>query len=159
MVNPKNQPRLMNRGFVIAYVVSWSRHFSSKFSTFCSEGSGNLKAGFRTRTVDPPNAKWITGWWFGTAIFGHFPISIGLMSSSQLTKSIIFQRGFSPTTNQDGSVLFMWMTCTLPFSGAPSGFVQPVHYQGHAAGTLRIGSDEARFTVLTASDHLAIFYR
>ena len=38
----------------------------------------------------------MTGWWFGT--FGLFSIQLG-MSSSQLTNSIIFQRGGS-TTNQ-----------------------------------------------------------
>ena len=39
----------------------------------------------------------ITGWWFGCHEF-YCPI-LGI-SSSQLTNSIIFQRGFSPTTNQ-----------------------------------------------------------
>ena len=37
-----------------------------------------------------------TGWWFGT--FFIFPEILG-MSSSQVTKSIIFQRD-GPTTNQ-----------------------------------------------------------
>jgi hypothetical protein len=37
------------------------------------------------------------GWWFGTCL-SIFPIKLG-MSSSQLTNSIIFQRGGS-TTNQ-----------------------------------------------------------
>ena len=40
----------------------------------------------------------MTGWWFGTMEFYDFPIILG-MSSSQLTNSIIFQRGRS-TTNQ-----------------------------------------------------------
>ena len=33
-----------------------------------------------------------TGWWFGCHVL-NFPINIGLLSSSQLTNSIIFQRG------------------------------------------------------------------
>ena len=40
-----------------------------------------------------------SGWWFGCH-FLHVPINIGFMSSSQLTNSNTFQRGFSPTTNQ-----------------------------------------------------------
>ena len=40
-----------------------------------------------------------TGWWFGTMEFQDFPHIVKGMSSSQLTNSIIFQRGRS-TTNQ-----------------------------------------------------------
>ena len=40
----------------------------------------------------------MSGWWFGTMEFYDFPIILG-MSSSQLTNSIMFQRGRS-TTNQ-----------------------------------------------------------
>ena len=36
--------------------------------------------------------KTYSGWWFGCHEF-YFPINIGLLSSSQLTNSIIFQRG------------------------------------------------------------------
>ena len=40
----------------------------------------------------------MTGCWFWLPSIWHFPMNIGLLSSSQLTH--IFQRGFSPTTNQ-----------------------------------------------------------
>ena len=47
-------------------------------------------------TIDPPNQKTncLAGWWFGTAInlaFSH--MNIGLLSSSQLTKSYFSGRG------------------------------------------------------------------
>ena len=38
----------------------------------------------------------MTGWWFETWLDDDFPIILG-MSSSQLTNSIIFQRGGSTT--------------------------------------------------------------
>ena len=47
---------------------------------------------------DEDEDHWSTGWWFGCH-FLNFPMTIGLRSSSQLTNSIIFQRGGLQTTN------------------------------------------------------------
>jgi hypothetical protein len=45
--------------------------------------------------------KYISGWWFGTFLFFHI---LG-MSSSQLTNSIIFERGWlKPPTSYDNNV-------------------------------------------------------
>ena len=43
----------------------------------------------------------MSGWWFGTMEFYDFPIQLG-MSSSQLTNSIIFQRGRAQPPTRDG---------------------------------------------------------
>ena len=43
----------------------------------------------------------MSGWWFGTMEFYDFPIQLG-MSSSQLTSSIIFQRGRAQPPTRDG---------------------------------------------------------
>ena len=50
-------------------------------------------------TFVPCHVNGVSGWWFGSMEFSDFPIILG-MSSSQLTKSIIFQRGRVETTNQ-----------------------------------------------------------
>ena len=62
--------------------ISW-RHFAGRCS--CLVLCSNL-------------VKTISAWWFGTMEFYDFPKKMGI-SSSQLTNSIIFQRGGS-TTNQ-----------------------------------------------------------
>ena len=49
-----------------------------------------------------------TGWWFGCQWLWHFPRNIGFLSSSQLTNSIIFQRGGPgpPTSSKCFSMFF-----------------------------------------------------
>ena len=51
----------------------------------------------KTYTIQILYDIWLVVW---VPFLAYFPINIGLLSSSQLTNSIIFQRGFSPTTNQ-----------------------------------------------------------
>ena len=61
-------------------------------------------------------SMWIisTGWWFGCH-FWHFPRNIGFLSSSQLTKSIIFQRGGEkPPTRVDYQVFATQGNCSTP---------------------------------------------
>jgi len=52
--------------------------------------------------------QYVTGWWFGTFLFFHI---LG-MSSSQLTKSMIFQRGWNHQPD---------MFCRAQLTGNPSG--------------------------------------
>ena len=72
----------------------------------------------------------MAGWWFGTWM-DYFSIQLGI-SSSQLTNSIIFQRGGEKTTNQI-TAIFRSLNCFQPESMIhwyPNSWASPEHLWG-----------------------------
>ena len=91
---------------------------TSPSASFCGNAGTKTSPTAAAMAFVPPQAwergnrreiEWTSGWWWlehGWIIFIYF--SIYWESSSQLTKSIIFQRGFSTCWNHQPDIDWMW---------------------------------------------------